>query len=30
MKVKNPIPAGPEDWLKEIVRAYHDARKGGE
>lgn len=26
MKVKNPVPAKPEDWLREITKAYHDAR----
>ena len=26
IKVKNPIPVNPEGWLKEIARAYSDAR----
>lgn len=26
MKVKNPIPANPEGWLREIAKAYADAR----
>ena len=26
MKVKNPVPVKPEDWLTEIAKAYADAR----
>lgn len=27
MKIRNPIPQTPHDWLDEIARAYMDARE---
>ena len=27
MRIRNPIPKSPQDWLDEIARAYLDARE---